>query len=365
MKKWKVIFYSLMLFLAGLLLIFIPSQNVSASEDFLVVFNFNSSSLSKNLMDSYRNLGLSTDYVELNGYASPDLTDRQANTLKNLKDYYTYEWLVDGVVVDIETYPITKNTTFVAKWTPIDYTVYFNYGDETIHTQDYNIESGRINYYRPTKEHYAFKDWCTTKQYNVWTVETYLPAGACVDMQLYAHWTPIEYRINYHTDVENKYNPISYNIENSDIKLLAISKEGYDFKGWFLDKDCTQSITTISSGSYGDINLYPLWQAKTYKVTYILPDGERQVVSCDYGKTAKLPNIEKNIFQIVKTDAPINNIKGDTTINITLHNIWYVYLLALLVLAGGVVAIVFVIKKNRENHSKLRYMYHSNNKKGF
>ena len=193
-------------------------------------------------MDSYRKLGIVTDYVTIGDIASPSLTTSQASVLNKLQDYYVLTWTLNGTQVDVSTYAISKTTTFVAKWTPIQYNVYYyenpDLGYNRVDT--YTIESGRFTYYVPTKDHYKFKEWCTTKTYNPYTVERYRPAGSIGDVQLYAHWQPREYGITYHTDAENKFNPISYNIESADIKLLAVEKTGYNFMGWFLDEDCTQ-----------------------------------------------------------------------------------------------------------------------------
>jgi uncharacterized repeat protein (TIGR02543 family) len=312
-------------------------------------------------MDRDRSLGIIVDYVNYGDIATPDLSSEQSKIVNNLRDYYTMEWTLNGQVVDVNSRPITASTTFVAKWTPIQYRINYNNIGYT-RVEYYSIESGRYNYFIPEKEHYFFKAWCTTSSYNPYTEVSYRMPGAIGDVELYAHWTPREYNITYHTDAENRYNPESYNIEDIDIKLMSISKEGYTFKGWYLDKDCTQSITTISKGSYGNLDLYPLWEAKTYTVTYIMPNGTKYMINCKYGEKAELPDIDKNIFQIVVTDKSIKNITGDTQVTLKLHNIWYLYLLGLLALAGGVVGIVFLIRKRNDKHTHLRYMYHSNHK---
>ena len=84
----------------------------------------------------------------------------------------------------------------------------------------------------------------------------------------------------------------------------------------------------------------------------------------DYGDTAALPDIDKSIFEVVKTDISRKNITENTTIRVELVNIWYVYLIAL-VLVIGIIALVIVLKKRRENtHNKLRYVYQSNVRNG-
>ena len=364
MKKWKITLFSLIVLLCGFFLVNANAnkEHVSARDgNILVVFDYNASALSPHLMDSYRNLGIVTDYVNIGEIASPNLNSTQQSAINNLKSYYVMTWTLNKQVVDISQYPITGNTTFVAKWTPIEYSIYYHNIDYT-RVDTYSIETGRYNYFIPEKDHYIFKAWCTTSTYSPYTEASYRYAGSVGDVQLYAHWIPREYRITYHTDAENKYNPVSYNIEDADIKLLSIEKAGYVFKGWYLDKDCTQSISTIKSGSYGNIDLYPLWEAKTYTVTFTLPNGTKQKMDCKYGETVALPEIKTNIFQIVVSDKSRKNITSDTEITLKIHNIWYLYVLGLLAIAGGVVGIVFYIKHRNNKHSHLRYMYHSNQK---
>jgi uncharacterized repeat protein (TIGR02543 family) len=301
-------------------------------------------------------LGISTDYVSPGEVPVPTPTSSQQVILNNLQAYYTMDWTLNGNVVEnLADCAIHSNTTFVARWTPIVYTINYNgLGYEKV--DYYSIETGDLNYFRPTKDHYVFVNWYSSPSFNT-TPEIYRPAGSVGPVELYARWSPRQYRITYHTNVENKYNPRNYTIVSEDISLVSVQKEGYDFKGWFLDAACTQSISTIVKGSYGDLNLYPLWEAKSYKVTYVLPDGFVTTTVCKYGDTAELPEIKKSIFEIIVTDKSRRNITENTEINIKIYNIWYVYVLGILALAGAVVGIVFAIKKSRSKKTKLRYVY--------
>ena len=67
--------------------------------------------------------------------------------------------------------------------------------------------------------------------------------------------------------------------------------------------------------------------------------------------------LKKSIFEIIVTDKSRRNITENTEINIKIYNIWYVYVLGILALAGAVVGIVFTIKKSRSKKTKLRYVY--------
>lgn len=78
----------------------------------------------------------------------------------------------------------------------------------------------------------------------------------------------IDYIITYDLlgGTNNPNNPTEYTIESSSILLEAPSREGYKFKGWLLDE---VSITEITSGSKGDINLTASWEKDTVFVSAV------------------------------------------------------------------------------------------------
>ena len=130
-----------------------------------------------------------------------------------------------------------------------------------------------------------------------------------------------------------------------------------------MDKELTIKCTSIDKSFSGDLNLYPKFIPNGYTVTYILPDGSKSEVKAEYGTTCALPSVNKGLFDIIKTDVSRRNITGDTTINIEYVNIWYVYLIGVILLAGLVSGIVYVIIKRKKNMHSLRYVYSGAKKK--
>lgn len=279
--------------------------------------------------------------------------------------YYTYDWTVDGEVVNVETYPITEDTEFIAKWTPVEFRVNFKYGDfkdsvvDRVDSIPYNIESSRITLYRPQVPNYIFRGWYDTPN-DEGTIETlYISPRSTGNRTLYAKFSPVNYYIDYHTSGTH-YNPTGYNVEDEDIILGEPTLYGHIFKGWFADENFKNPITSIDCSKGGNIDVFPMWELETYKVTYILPSGLTKTVEVEYGGTADLPKLDKSIFEIVKTDASRKNITEDTTIRLQYVNIWYVYVI-ILVVVGGMVTLIICLKKRRENtHNNLRAMYYSN-----
>lgn len=342
-----------------------PRTEIKADSNYhTVTFNYNSNSVltylpdNDTIKDSLKSYAI---IVANGGYA---VESRTPSSLIN--PYYTYEWTIDGqVVVDISNYVITDDTMFIALWTPKNYKVEYNYSgfeNEITNLESgftYNVESSRIYLYRPNRLHYVFKGWFSSLNNSSAIQQLYIEPRSTGDKTYYAKFSPIQYYINYNTDATHE-NVLSYNVEDDNISLLAPSKYGHIFKGWYLDKTFKTPVSEIDCSNGGNLELYAKWELEVYEVTYILPSGVTKVVEVEYGKKASLPNLDKSIFEIVKTSVSRNNITQDTTIELEYVNIWYVYVLVLGLIAGTITLII-VLKKKRENtHNTLRQVYRSN-----
>lgn len=330
----------------------------------IVTFNYNTSRIidyipnqNTTLMDKLKNYSITVD--------SGDYAVETTKPGSLITPYYTYNWTYNGNVVDLSNFKITHDIEFVAEWTPRMYTVTFKFESDEVKnnisnlqtSMNFTIETPRTNFYKPKLNNYYFRGWFDNSSFE----HLYLPARSVGDKVLTAKFSPIDYYINYNTDATHN-NPGSYNVKDSNIQLVVPEKEGHIFNGWYSDSGFENKVTEINTSLGGNVNLYPLWQLETYKVTYILPNGLSKVVDCEYGKKADLPKLNKSIFEIVKTDVSRKNITADTTIHIEYVNIWWVYLLGLLLVAGIIVLIVVVAKKRKNTHNKLRMIYHSNSK---
>lgn len=379
LKKYSLCFLVLLL---GAIAFFVPksvsavfAEEVAEPENkIVVIFDYNQDLLTPNMDSSIRDIPNYRYEVEA-GWEAKNHSPNSSK-LSYILGGYTLSWKVGDDIVDLSTYVVNEDTTFEAVWTPIKFTIQFDYCDNATYparrvnapsTPDEPLEYSvdmpydlNISYrYMLTRPNYYFIGWFKgDKEYLA------IDAGTMGSFTLKAKWTPVEYRIKYNTSGDNTKNPASYNVEDGTIELFAPTLEGHIFEGWYLDKKCTQPIEAIDSSLACDINVYPKWELETYKVTYILPNGSRAQVECKYGEKADLPSeLNKSIFQVAKTNVSRNNIKGDTRIEITLVNIWWVYALGLVIIAG-VVAIILIVKKNREKKfSVLRKTYQSNSSK--
>ena len=110
---------------------------------------------------------------------------------------------------------------------------------------------------------------------------------------LYAKWEAEKFAINYVLDsgVNNKENPATYTVEDQTIVLQAPVRNGYDFAGWFYDKDFSENATQITQGSTGAKTLYAKWVASVYTISYLAGKNAFGTVSSDkkkHGASIKL-----------------------------------------------------------------------------
>ena len=126
----------------------------------------------------------------------------------------------------------------------------------------------------PTRKGYNFKGWFTDSEFN--RKVTKIKKGTTGDITLYAKWSAKKYDITYKLNggKNSSKNPKTYKITTSTFKLQEPTKKGYEFAGWYSDKNFTKKVTKIKKGSTGDVKLYAKWEAKEYDITYKLNGGK-------------------------------------------------------------------------------------------
>lgn len=358
MKKIMFLFLLTLFCLCGLST---PDKSVLyASDKIIITFDFNYESIDKSL---YNTLQDKQSIV----YKEYSLNDKIEfpSVNEDLNDFYKYYWTLDNQKIDNDTQYAYKNVTYKLKTSPRKYTIYYVLSDKEQteilnykESETYSIENN-VHFYTPKRPNYYFVDWYLTRNLTDGQAKMQTSKFDRGDIVLYPKWIPIEFEINYHTDAENLYNLPSYNVETQTFELQPISKHGYIFKGWFYDEDYSVPATRITKGTVGRIDLYPKWDLQKYVVTYILPDGSTQKYLVKYGQTADKPNLKSNMFNILTYNKSIQNITDDTTITIKYHNIWYVYVLALVLISGITLAIIYSVKKRKKKIQNLRMIYAS------
>ena len=178
----------------------------------------------------------------------------------------------------VDSIPAGERTeiTLYAQWTPGSYTVVYdgNGADKgTMKPQamvcgkTYTLTGNAF-----TRAGYTFQGWAadpdsrtpeyTNKQKGVALSNTDRDV-----VTLYAVWAPVVYKLTYKnlTAEELSTVPQTYTIEDT-IELPAMSRNGFDFGGWYLDGAFKKPADTISG--IGAKTIYAKWTAHKYTVTF-------------------------------------------------------------------------------------------------
>ncbi len=171
-------------------------------------------------------------------------------------------WYSNAELTNIHNFSgqVTGNFTIYAKWTPTNNTITYNLDGGTndgSNPSSYTIESSTITLQPATKDYYTFNGWYDNPGFTGSQV-TQITSGSTTNVVLYAKFTPISYSITYNLDggINNESNPISYDVEDS-FNLLAATKEGYTFGGWYDNSEFSgTAITEVALGTHSNITLY-------------------------------------------------------------------------------------------------------------
>jgi len=165
--------------------------------------------------------------------------------------------------------------TLYATWTDKSvYTVTFDpQGGNTVGSQSIVAGEFAFSPTAPTRTGYSLVGWyresagTTAWDFAIDTVAS--------DVTLYAKWNIDIYTISYSLDggTNSGSNPAIYTVTTPTITLVAPSRMGYSFSGWYADAGFTTAAAPIVVGSTGLRMFYARWTAESYTITYILDGG--------------------------------------------------------------------------------------------
>ncbi|MCM1297084.1 MAG: InlB B-repeat-containing protein, partial [Muribaculaceae bacterium] len=186
-------------------------------------------------------------------------------------------WFTDAELTSATVSEITigshGNIKLYAGFSINQYTLTFNSnGGTSVEPITQNYGSTVQKPSNPAKTGYTFVGWYQDSTLrNSYSFST-MPAE---NKTLWAKWQLVNYNITYHLDGgrNNSNNPSSYTIASNDITFAEPTKVGYSFRGWYSDSNYGTSITKISTGNYGAVEIYAKWEITTYSITYVLPNG--------------------------------------------------------------------------------------------
>lgn len=132
----------------------------------------------------------------------------------------------------------------------------------------------------------------------------YAPSAA---KTLYAHWTPINYTIEFNGNGSTSGSTASLSMTHGVAKNLTangFSKTGHTFAGWatslsgsvvYADKASVSNLTSVSGGT---VTLYAVWTPNTYTVSFTASGGTvvgSNTKTVTYGSTyGELPSAKSN-----------------------------------------------------------------------
>lgn len=165
-----------------------------------------------------------------------------------------------SLAMDLTLYAAWNKTAYVIKYDANGATNAYNIPASQVKEKDTPLKlSSNI----PQRKGYAFNGWALLPNS---TTATYNPGSfysSNNDITLYAIWNLNTYTITY-KNISNAINsnPVNYTIEDANIILQNIEREGYTFKGWYTDENyaSVSAITQIDTSKGLNITLYALWE---------------------------------------------------------------------------------------------------------
>lgn len=216
--------------------------------------------------------------------------DSQYGTLATAtRTGYTFkQWNFKGTSTKVsatDTVKILTSTNLVAQWSPITYQIAFaaNGGTGTmskltscVYDQEVTLPACTF-----TREHYNFSCWSNTV-----TAVTYANQAKVKNLvstqdavaTLTAVWTPKTYTVRYHSNYGADTKTTSMVTWGEVFNLKgSMTRQGYTFKGWSESALSANgkwagaeeiNSSTLTFDEDGVCDLYGVWKAHTYKVTF-------------------------------------------------------------------------------------------------
>ena len=176
-------------------------------------------------------------------------------------------WFKDALLseaFDALTMP-AEDVTLYAAWERNSYRIDF----ETNEGMD--IESVMIPFEaevvlpeEPVREGYSFTGWFFDEALSIPFDLITMPAENVI---LYAKWEVQVYTIRFESQGGTNIEPIALNFGESIDAPLEITREGYEFEGWYLDSDYDEAFSLATMPAM-DITLYAKWRLKDNTVVF-------------------------------------------------------------------------------------------------
>ena len=142
----------------------------------------------------------------------------------------------------------------------------------------------------PKKTGYTFEGWYS----NVELTEPYRFSGQAItaDTDIYSKWTVKSYTVTFDAGEGSKVDSQKVEYGSRAKEPAAPTRKGYDFTGWYKDKECTEGFSFAGTPIEDDLKLYAGWKIKSFTVTFDAGEGSKvDSQKIEYGSCAKEPAV--------------------------------------------------------------------------
>ena len=220
---------------------------------------------------------------------------------------YSYQWYKDGTPVAGATFmsyvAAQAGKYFCAIYDATGFSVISSTATVTVESERFDIhydlygndsylkKAGVSNpnpeYYESEKglklinlsaDGYKFDGWYDGSGSNATQVKE-ISASETGDKYLYAHWTPVEYTVQFKSSLYLEEDETSYTV-NKGVVLPTPKLSNYVFAGWSDEDGNVYSNATIPAGTTGDLTLTANWTSERNK-TWAKPELDEPVIHVD------------------------------------------------------------------------------------
>ena len=250
--------------------------------------------------------------VDWNNPVGSDFPENE--TVNNRLGYNFIGWSVNGTSTikqrdEIINASVTGAVNYIAQYTEkTDITVTLNanggaFADGKVTAKMTGQKYGAgVDYETPTREGYTFLGWATTSTATEGSMSLTCPA---TDTTFYAVWEPGTVRLTLMenggtwtdgSDFENGYIDGTVGAAVTLPTATDITREGYDFQGWYVQGDTDQAILTDYKFPTKATTLIAKWKPKQESITFNYGEAsqiESVKISGEHGSTVGYEKAEE------------------------------------------------------------------------
>ena len=214
------------------------------------------------------------------------------------------------------------NQNYYAKWNYHIYKITYSLGKAEESDRVHGFDGEKVDTYKVTDTVKLPSATWDAMEFNGWEVEniqngsidgvkigdviTELPEQSTADLTLRAVWNAGTYKLTYETNggtlsTDEKYAQ-TYKYGENALYPRDVRKVGYDFAGWYEDKDFSgERVECTQKTEWGDKTLYAKWNNQSYSYVLDYNGGVRKdgkeaeyTMTVYYGMSMNLPEIIKS-----------------------------------------------------------------------